>query len=1119
MKKQRPGIIMPSVLSVLVAMLFIIPQVYAVETAQPVCVPRVPASTTMTVDGSDVGDWDSFTPLSIGYAADPAGNISTRLAADSTYLYFYTEVTTTLSAPQVQAFFIGVDADGGPKMLQIQPFQAGDTAPMAANSIPQPPLTQILGSSWTAWTDPTPPNGDFFRVMENSPAEKWILEGRVNLAHIGITGATPIDNFNLFLYVDASFGATSVQRYWPDQGGGFVDLSTPASLTFGENRCPDITFSQPYINYGKTLLNTDHDTSLSITNNGVAGSQLQIQSGSLNPGGSSAFSLLSLTKDGVGSSPPFNLAQGQSATAFLRYHPTTGTTIASPHETELRVQSNDPEEPLATLNVQGNGRRYIDTVLILDQSGSMLSQNKWATTEWASEISAEIVRLFKFDSDRLGIVGFGGTSSSPDAFERRPLTTFPTSPSSFMSTVPDADSTFFTPIGLGIEEAHNMFSADSRDHVAILMSDGKHNRPTSTLGATTVEDLDLPFAVESNTKSMRIHTVALGTDSGVSTVLLNDIRSHYNPMGATLTPLTTYNISEDPNNLAELFIEPLMEQMIVNRIDFDVDPMINGYPVESGAHSVLAIVAWQQGSAPQDIQVEVYDQSGTGLPINTYNSAHSGYYKGPNSSQPYTYVLIDDINDLAENRVWRIKDSMGNPIAPPVGIPFVLVDLNIKAFFNVKQEFNGTGNDIIAEANLSEVGTAITNTADHHVTVDVLIGKPDEGFGTYVSTHDVDTCDTGSPSLPPVPGAGKPGFDIMATVGRDFQVPPVSSSATTGPGTTAVDPPSLPFQKIDALFANCGKSDLSRSRLPGEPMYDDGTHGDKVAGDGIYTLRFANTEYEGSYTFQFHVKGTSPAGARFTRVRNLSTHLSVDVDPEETIFDSRLLGQSGANSVVEYYVTPRDKFGGYMGPGYPKTVQFTASAGSWQGPVRDYNNGIYSRILSYNTSQPEPEVSVSVQGKPITSRGKSYELVPFLGYTSFDSALSLDDGLDLGLRFNYRWNQQIYFGVEAAVTGTENALGDSGNFIQIFANIRYQPAAFNSGKIQGYLAAGAGQALFRGFSTDDEAFASHVSAGLTYDIKPNLGLRFEARAINVQSVYSVGSTTSTQANFGLVFRF
>ena len=231
----------------------------AQATAEPICVPQLPTTSTMTLDADTTTDWDTFAHQAIAYANDPGGNLTTRLIADATYLYFYTEVKTSLADPEVQIFFIGIDAPGGSgataQMLQITPFLASDTVGGVVwpASLVDPGQIQTASGTWTAWgAGTTPPLTDFSRKLDNSPEEKWILEGRITLPHIGLstTGGTPnIDHFDLFLYIQSGPSTSTVRRYWPDQGPGFVDIPTPSSLNFGDNRCPDIEISEPFLNF------------------------------------------------------------------------------------------------------------------------------------------------------------------------------------------------------------------------------------------------------------------------------------------------------------------------------------------------------------------------------------------------------------------------------------------------------------------------------------------------------------------------------------------------------------------------------------------------------------------------------------------------------------------------------------------------------------------------------------------------------------------------------------------------------------------------------------------------------------------------------------------------------
>ena len=75
------------------------------------------------------------------------------------------------------------------------------------------------------------------------------------------------------------------------------------------------------------------------------------------------------------------------------------------------------------------------------------------------------------------------------------------------------------------------------------------------------------------------------------------------------------------------------------------------------------------------------------------------------------------------------------------------------------------------------------------------------------------------------------------------------------------------------LLDKCNKQD-GKTDLPGTKLFDDGTHGDLIAGDGVYSLSFGTT-IEGSYNFRFHVRGTESGGAAFGRTSLLSQYVRV----------------------------------------------------------------------------------------------------------------------------------------------------------------------------------------------------------------------------------------------------
>lgn len=59
-------------------------------------------------------------------------------------------------------------------------------------------------------------------------------------------------------------------------------------------------------------------------------------------------------------------------------------------------------------------------------------------------------------------------------------------------------------------------------------------------------------------------------------------------------------------------------------------------------------------------------------------------------------------------------------------------------------------------------------------------------------------------------------------------------------------------------------------------LRDNGTGGDEVAGDGVYSLLLRGANLEGHYCFEFRAEGTAVTGEAFTRsaVRTVSVRVA-----------------------------------------------------------------------------------------------------------------------------------------------------------------------------------------------------------------------------------------------------
>ncbi|MBI9105449.1 MAG: VWA domain-containing protein [Spirochaetales bacterium] len=154
-------------------------------------------------------------------------------------------------------------------------------------------------------------------------------------------------------------------------------------------------------------------------------------------------------------------------------------------------------------------------------------------------------------------------------------------------------------------------------------------------------------------------------------------------------------------------------------------------------------------------------------------------------------------------------------------------------------------------------------------------------------------------------------------------------------------------------------------------LYDDGSHDDRTANDGIYTNSFIETTVPGSYNFRF-IASEIPGGDGETVSREITKSMfnvvnvgSGGSDYFMTILESTM---DGNNYNVEF--TPKDKYGNHLGPGFPLSVSpvIDNNASSYQKKMTDNLNGTYSAelFLTYQQLQTYPKVIISLDDKRVS---------------------------------------------------------------------------------------------------------------------------------------------------------
>lgn len=763
--------------------------------------------------------------------------------------------------------------------------------------------------------------------------------------------------------------------------------------------------------------------------------------------------------------------------------------------------------------------RYpLEYVLLLDQSGSMNKSidslgTRWEAAKSASDIFVQLMHAIRspYFDDKIGlrtyyweaecIYGWWmyvmGEYGFMDAIwfcfqdvigdyvsEEKPLGSLNAiSVDGYTDSSPPLSNPrrdWRTPIKRGLDSAFETLDGGDSEKVILLLTDGFHNMPSQDY-----DEEPYHLLIGIGLDDFQVNTVALGPDESVGTELLDNIKDEFLGFGGS------YTSALNKKQLIDTFVENIFPYFYLNRTDVSSS---GHFDVNSNESRLVVMLVWHSTSATErgfrlkKPNGDIIDRDDSGY----------HHYKHPTLPYEIAYYVIDD---PSPEGAWQTI-KLDSETAEVGDNAFAIFDPTVYAYFSVVQDEE----DFILKAVLKENGQAISE-AGAEVLVDV--DRPVEGLGTYASTAQPD-CSFAEPHFPRKKASsmrllgGKVAKEKLTSISYD--------KAQQGPVPNYI-------AKVKELFRICGEDRLDREGETSLRLYDDATHGDSVAGDGIFTYRYTDTQYEGTYTFKFTASGTAPSGSTFSRIRTLSAHKSINVTSGNTDSDFVDRGYAELLRTVEVYTIPRDLHKEYLGPGHK--VQFKTTAGNFTSQIKDHINGIYSQILQYDESKDRPVVSVIVNEKELEKIRvfKAFEIIPFVGYFFFDNLLNLYDGVVVGGRFGYRFTNRLTFELEGGVTFTEDTVGENGNIIQAMANIRYDILPLRIRRWAPYITVGAGYVFARGFGTDDESFAFQGGAGSTYRISNSFGARIDAKVFRINKLFGSGNTTNYQVTGGLVFWF
>jgi len=584
------------------------------------------------------------------------------------------------------------------------------------------------------------------------------------------------------------------------------------------------------------------------------------------------------------------------------------------------------------------GRLHLDVVLVLDKSGSMAglppgslmgaskaeilhSAATGFVAQW-SAIDADTEGL-DFAQDRIGVVFFDSVPSAqsitggdaPASFFVQRGTGPPGAMHQWNAVVNNINTLTpgsATSVGGGINTAMSQWVADpDNDLYLLVVTDGIQNT-APLLAPTPAGFLGLApvsgLDPELRKRFIPIQSIGFGTPSAVDADLLTRLALETSGVNFLSVNATTAFAS---------FGQALVAILKGNTASLAIqrqDSLTGAGPsaprsvlVDASAQRAVFSVQW----APplrDAFELEVFRPDGT--------------LATPTSTDKRPQIALQSF-DLTRKDIgtWtvRVKRTKGSkidekPLPYNLDVFFLERDLDYRFAFDTVHA--RTGENIRLRATVAHDGKPLTKLPPNAIRARVL--RPSEGLGNILRAM---SGDAGGPAVP---------------------------------STDALSP-------YHRKVANLGRRVLDRVS-PREVA----TVSLVEEGKGVYSVVFDKTDIPGTYAFEVMLDWDHERTGRVHREERIEQIVRVKPDRAKTIIATRRSG-----TTMHITVTPRDRFGNYVGPGYASLVRARLKNGGKlrsDVPVDKNETGTYEFTVTDVRRGVMPDVEITVDGVPVGKR-------------------------------------------------------------------------------------------------------------------------------------------------------
>jgi hypothetical protein len=494
------------------------------------------------------------------------------------------------------------------------------------------------------------------------------------------------------------------------------------------------------------------------------------------------------------------------------------------------------------------------------------------------------------------------------------------------TTIPGLTTGGNTPLLAGIDTAVDLIGNADRKAL-ILLSDGFQNCPP-------ISGMDDPQVAERiqalNANLIKVHAIGFGQPAEVPHDLLNQIGIETTGAFYDVTDAPNFNPDAwDPgNDLQETYKSILVDTL---QLEAAADPTgvinkgeihVHDLHIRTHDKKIIIYLSWVAFQRKR-LLLTVNTSDGQDLQL-----THPPPGVRVMDGDTFQLIALDSLFLRQPGKVgptpWQINIALPGPSGggQEKYQYSVITQSDLKMKIGFDRKAYQTGDAIGLNASISEGSQPLKGLAD----IRIQITRPQEGIGNWFAEHPI-------------------------AVAALNQVPEKH------------DQENLSILHRKAIFLTKNRKIPLPQRTPPEivQLYDDQTHGDAKAGDGVYTARFSDTLKQGTYVFYVQAAGTTSAGMPFKREKVVEKYVSVKVDAPFIVVDAVRLPAVDRNfDAYEIRVTPKDALGNYLGPGHSGSIHLKTSNGKWAESLQDHLDGTYKQILSIPKNVKPQAVNLSL---------------------------------------------------------------------------------------------------------------------------------------------------------------